>query len=99
MQALCEIRLELGKADGPWCPVTIESRQTTTMALWQSREREVFLQPELERDIEQRLDAGFRHARGGNTREAAAEFKRAYLLLCCVLTHARDVARRDAAAH
>ncbi len=42
------------------------------------------------------LDAGFRHARSGSPREAASEFKRAYLLLCCVLTLARDNARTQA---
>jgi len=93
MQALCEMRIELGGNEAPWCPVTMESRQLATRALWQNRERALYVQPDIERDVEARLDAGFRHARNGASRDAAAEFKRAYLLLCCVLAHARDIAR------
>lgn len=93
MQALCEMRLELCKADEPLSAAALETRHTATMALWQNRTRSLYTQPDVERGIEARLDAGFRHARGGNQREAAGEFKRAYLLLCCVLTLARDQAR------
>lgn len=98
MQALCEIRLSLCKSGEALSPCALESRQTATMALWRNRERALFMQPDVERGIEARLDAGFRHARSGSTREAAGEFKRAYLLLCCALTHARDVARANAEA-
>lgn len=98
MQALCEMRLELRSADPASLAATLDTRHTTTMALWRNRDRAVFLQPEIERGIEERLHAGFRHARSGSTQEAANEFKRAYFLLCCALTHARDMARRDAAA-
>lgn len=98
MQALCEMRVELGKHEESWTPAMLESRQTATMALWTNRDRTLFTQSDVERGIEARLDAGFRHARGGSAQEAAAEFKRAYLLLCCALTHARDEARRRAAS-
>lgn len=98
MQALCEIRLELCEAGEALSPATLESRHTATMSLWQNRERALYTQPEVECGIEARLDAGFRHARNGSTREAAGEFKRAYLLLCCVLTLARDKARRKSGA-
>lgn len=98
MQALCEMRLELRSPDQAWLAATLDTRHTTTMALWRNRDRAVFLQPEVERGIEERLHAGFRHARSGSTQEAANEFKRAYFLLCCALTHARDMARRNAAA-
>lgn len=96
MQALCEMRLELSKVDEILSPATLESRHTATMSLWNSRQRALYTQSEVERGIEARLDAGFRHARNGSPREAAGEFKRAYLLLCCVLTLARDKARQKA---
>lgn len=95
MQALCEMRLELG--EDQWSPSAFDSRHTTTMALWRNRERALYTQSSVEQGIEDRLDAGFRHARSGSQREAAGEFKRAYLLLCCVLALARDTARRSAA--
>ncbi|XQU76519.1 hypothetical protein EPAKOI_004291 [Cupriavidus sp. H18C2] len=98
MQALCEMRLEFCKPDEDMSAAALETRQATTMALWNSRERALFTQPDVERGIEARLEAGFRHARNGSPREAAGEFKRAYLLLCCALTHARDIARRKAQA-
>ena len=96
MQALCEMRLVLSKPDEALSPAALDSRHTATMALWQNRTRSLYTQPDVERGIEARLDAGFRHARGGSAREAAGEFKRAYLLLCCVLTLARDNAREGA---
>jgi hypothetical protein len=96
MQALCEMRLALSKPDEALTPAALDSRHTATMALWQNRTRSLYTQPDVERGIEERLDAGFRHARSGSPREAASEFKRAYLLLCCVLTLARDNARQRA---
>ncbi|PLQ00581.1 hypothetical protein [Cupriavidus pauculus] len=93
MQALCEMRLALSKREDALSPAALDSRHTATMALWQNRTRSLYTQPDVERGIEARLDAGFRHARSGSPREAAGEFKRAYLLLCCVLTLARDNAR------
>ncbi|SDC73626.1 hypothetical protein SAMN05216345_103495 [Cupriavidus sp. YR651] len=97
MKALCEMRVELGASQGGWSRATFSSRRTATMALWHNRQRELFTQPEIERGIEDRLDAAFRHADTGLSREAAGELKRAYLLLCCVLTLARDEARRAGA--
>ena len=94
MQALCEMRLDLGNGEGRWEPSTLASRRTSTMALWRNRARHLFAESEWESGIEARLDAGFRQAGNGCTREAAYEFKRAYYLLCCVLTQARDMARR-----
>nr|WP_315593559.1 hypothetical protein [uncultured Cupriavidus sp.] len=94
MQALCEMRVELG--EDQWSPSALDSRHTTTMALWRNRERALYTQAGVEQGIEDRLDAGFKHARSGSQREAAGEFKRAYLLLCCVLALARDTARRSA---
>lgn len=94
MQALCEMRLDLGNGEGRWEPSTLASRQMSTMALWRNRARHLFTESEWEQGIEARLDAGFRQAANGCTREAANEFKRAYYLLCCVLTQARDLARR-----
>lgn len=94
MQALCEMRVELG--EDQWSPSSFDSRHTTTMALWRNRERALYTQSSVEQGIEDRLDAGFRHARSGSQREAAGEFKRAYLLLCCVLALARDTARQNA---
>lgn len=96
MQALCEMRLALSKPDEALSPAALDSRHTATMALWQNRTRSLYTQPDVESGIEARLNAGFRHARSGSAREAASEFKRAYLLLCCVLTLARDNARRQA---
>ena len=99
MQRLAEMRLELGEEE--WSRSASDSRHTTTMALWRNRERALYTQSSVEQGIEDRLDAGFRHARSGGQREAAGEFKRAYLLLCCVLALARDTARhsaRDSAA-
>lgn len=96
MQALCEMRLALSKPDESMSAAALDSHHAATMALWQSRTRALYTQPDVERGIEARLEAGFRHARGGSAREAAGEFKRAYLLLCCVLTLARDNARRKA---
>ncbi|KAI3590665.1 hypothetical protein D9X30_4150 [Cupriavidus sp. U2] len=96
MQALCEMRLVLGEDDEALSSAALDGRHTATMALWQNRTRSLYTQPDVERSIEARLDAGFRHARRGNPREAAGEFKRAYLLLCCVLTLARDNARAQA---
>ncbi len=98
MQTLCEIRLELYTPDDTLLAATLEHRHAMTMALWRDRQRALFTQPDVERGIEARLDAGFRHARSGCVREAAGEFKRAYLLLCCVMTHARDMARRRGAS-
>lgn len=94
LHALCSMRLELHEQRASWCATTLESRRTTTMALWRNRPREIFTQADVESGIEARLDAAFLHAHAGSSREAAGEFKRAYLLLCCVLTHARDEARR-----
>lgn len=94
MQALCEMRVELSHADAGWPEATLGSRKTTTMALWRSRARALFTETAVEDGIEARLDTGFRLAQAGRAREAAGEFKRAYLLLCCVLSHARDMARR-----
>jgi len=96
MQALCEMRLALSKPDEVLSPAALDSQHMATMALWQNRTRSLYTQPDVERGIEARLDAGFRHARSGSAREAAGEFKRAYLLLCCVLTQARDNARAGA---
>lgn len=93
LHALCSMRLELSAQRAPWCALTLESRRTATMALWQNRPREIFTRPDVESGIEARLDAAFVHAHAGCAREAASELKRAYLLLCCVLTHARDEAR------
>jgi len=99
MQALCEMRLELVKPGETLTPSILDARHAATMALWQSRERALYEHPDIECSIEARLDAGFRHARGGNAREAASEFKRAYLLLCCVLASARDTrAQKDRAS-
>lgn len=94
MQALCEMRLGLGNGEGRWEASTLASRRMSTMALWRNRARHLFTEAEWESGIEARLDAGFRQAANGCTREAANEFKRAYYLLCCVLTQARDLARR-----
>lgn len=93
LKALCEMRVEL--CDGaPRMPASaLASRHLATMALWRNRARDLFTESAVEQGIEERLDAGFRHAHNGRVREAAGEFKRAYLLLCCVLSDARDTAR------
>ncbi|WP_342050274.1 MULTISPECIES: hypothetical protein [unclassified Cupriavidus] len=98
LHALCSMRLELYAGHPAWCDGTLASRRADLMALWEDRPREIFTQPDVERGIEARLDAAFVHAQAGSAREAAGEFKRAYLLLCCVLTHARDQARRTRTA-
>ncbi|QET05966.1 hypothetical protein FOB72_28960 [Cupriavidus pauculus] len=98
LHALCSMRLELYAGHPAWCDGTLASRRADLMALWEDRPREIFTQPDVESGIEARLDAAFVHAQAGSAREAAGEFKRAYLLLCCVLTHARDQARRTRTA-
>ena len=94
MHALCSLRLELSGQHAGGNAAALAGRRADTMALWEDRPREIFTQPDVESGIEARLDAAFEHVQAGSTREAAGEFKRAYLLLCCVLTHARDQARR-----
>ncbi|CAG2134196.1 hypothetical protein CUPL110328_24490 [Cupriavidus plantarum] len=92
------MRLELSAAQAGGSPAALANRRADLMALWEERPREIFTQPDVESGIEARIDAAFVHAEAGSAREAAGEFKRAYLLLCCVLTHARDQARRARAA-
>ncbi|NYI01034.1 hypothetical protein [Cupriavidus plantarum] len=98
LHALCSMRLELSAAQAGGSPAALANRRADLMALWEERPREIFTQPDVESGIEARIDAAFVHAEAGSAREAAGEFKRAYLLLCCVLTHARDQARRARAA-
>lgn len=96
LRALSIMRIELGAAGGAWTASTLAARRAAAMSMWQQRAKALFVQPDVEHDIEARLEAAFDCADAGNGREAASELKRAYLLLCCVLTHARSVARGEA---
>jgi hypothetical protein len=87
LEMLLALRMELsGRSEG-WPGPTLANRQRALMAMWRDRCRTIFVDADVDRDIETWIGSAFTHAHAGRCANAALDLKRAYLLVCCVIAH------------
>lgn len=90
VETLLALCVEMRVRNKGWPPATLRQREDTLLTVWAERPTDIFSDQKLSADIEACFAAAFRDAATDNPASAAADLRRAYLLVCCAVASARS---------